>query len=137
AARLFAIDHIGAREERRRSVSFGMVEDAKRRALARELAPAASSGLLAPDLGLLRDHRYPRGAVIIWRLPEMPADGLAWNDVARVLGIQTWNRWDGPSQRLLVGAPVDDDQRLWSSDGLSLLVASPNGDADHVFQLEH
>ncbi|HEV2013424.1 MAG TPA: hypothetical protein VGR77_06040 [Candidatus Dormibacteraeota bacterium] len=128
AAGIFGADHPGSIEVLEHSVKFGMVEEAKRTALARALAAAGSTGLLPAELGLLGVRRYPRGALVVWRLPQMPPDDVAWRDVARVLGIETWNRWEGENERLLVGVPTDDGTRLWQADGLSLLLTGVSSD---------
>src|SRR5207245_6291624 len=111
AALIFGADHQGSVEVGEHNIKFGMVEEAKRTALARALAPAVSTGLLPAELGLLRARRYPRGALVVWSLPELPAEDVEWHDVARVLGIETWNRWDGEGERLLMGVPIEDESR--------------------------
>lgn len=133
-ADLFAADHEAAVVVRKHTISYGMVEEAKQTAFARTLASAADTGLLPTGIGLLRAHRYPRGALLIWSLPAMPQDDLEWRDVARVLGIETWNRWDAPNKRLLVGVP-EKDGRVFEGEGLSLLLTAASDGAEHAHDL--
>ncbi len=134
-ARIFAANHEGFIERRRHSIAFGMTEEAKRVALAQAIAPAAATGLLPDGLGLLRARRYPRGALVILSIPAMPADDVSWRDVARVLGLETWNRWDGANRRLLVGVPDADQSRVFDGEGLSLLLVTATDNAQDIREL--
>ncbi len=91
-------------------VSFRFVETAKSADLERQFRTVAEIGLLPPHTGLLGDHRYPSGSMVVWMgSAPLDDDAPSWNDVGQVLGIETWQWWEGTDMRLYSGVP--DPQR--------------------------
>jgi hypothetical protein len=92
--------------ERGGGVSFKFVETAKGADLEHQFRAVAEVGLLPPHTGLLGDHRYPSGCVVVWT-GSTPSDDEApsWRDVGQVFGIETWQWWEGEDVRLYSGVP--------------------------------
>ena len=87
-------------------VSFKFVQTAKGADLERQFRAVAEVELLPPHTGLLGDHRYPSGCVVVWKGSTPSDDGApSWRDVARVIGIETWQWWEGDDVRLYSGVP--------------------------------
>jgi hypothetical protein len=83
----------------------------------------AEIDLLPKRHGLLADSRYPAGALVVWLAEQEPVMGPKWQEVGRVLGLETWHWWEAPGQRLYAGVPLA-HSRLGEPRGRSLLLTS-------------
>ena len=104
-----------------------MVEAAKTHDLEARLREITTIDLLPRKAGLLRDRRFPDGTLVVWSGEKFPSDdGLTARDVTRVLGIQSWEWWEGDRRRVYSGAPVADRY----GDGHSMVLVKQSRDPD-------
>lgn len=126
AASVFERHHPSPVRRTKDGLSWEMVEAAKTRDLETRLREIAAIDLLPRGAGLLRDRRFPDGTLVVWSGEKFPSDdGLAAHDVTRVLGIESWEWWEGDGRRVYSGAPV-----AGYGDGHSMIVVEQSRDPD-------
>ncbi len=127
AASVFERHHPSPVRRTKDGLSWEMVEAAKTRDLETRLREIAAIDLLPRGAGLLRDRRFPDGTLVAWSGEKFPSDdGLAARDVTRVLGIESWEWWEGDGRRVYSGAPVADRY----GDGHSMILVQQSRDQD-------
>jgi hypothetical protein len=126
AASVFERHHPSPVRRTKDGLSWEMVEAAKTRDLETRLREIAAIDLLPTEAGLLRDRRFPDGTLVVWSGEKFPSDeGRAAHDITRVLGIASWEWWEGDGRRVYSGAPV-----AGYGDGHSMILVEQLRDPD-------
>jgi hypothetical protein len=127
AASVFGRHHDSPMRRIKAGHSWEVLETAKTRDLETRLREIAAIDLLPSQTGLLRNRRFPDGTLMVWLAEKFPSDDdQAANDVTRVLGIETWQWWEGDSRRIYSGVPSANGR----GDGHSMIMVRPSLEPD-------